>query len=149
MPLGEGEWFDPAKHPKSSWPRTDPTPLVAPGLGQGQYHRARVAQDGTRWCAYGNHTLAPASRKHRCDSCAAFRDRLRHRPEGTSFVALPTELVDGLLASARACDVLVERLHAQFLLHVDITTDDLTALFVAANQTNNIAGLMAEYIDGA
>ncbi|MBB3042496.1 hypothetical protein [Nocardioides soli] len=64
-------------------------------------------------------------------------------------MALPTELVDGLLASARACDVLVERLHAQFLLHVDITTDDLTALFVAANQTNNIAGLMAEYIDGA
>ena len=132
--------------PRASWPRTDAVPLVAPRLGQGKGYEARVAADGSRWCAYGNHTLDPTSKAQRCDACARFRDRLRHQPAGDAFRYLPTEIVHGITAASRACNQLLNRLNAKAHLHQDLTQTELTELLDAATTLSLIGMLAEEYL---
>ena len=79
MPLPAGVPFD-GTQPRESWPLTKAKNITTPSLGPGRSPPARVAPDGTRWCAYGDHTLDPNSKTRRCERCAAIRDRDRHTP---------------------------------------------------------------------
>ncbi|WP_022909213.1 hypothetical protein [Aestuariimicrobium kwangyangense] len=50
------------------------------------------------------------------------------------------------MAAASDCQELVGRLHAKFVLHQDLTTDELTDLFSAAIANKVIARLAEEYL---
>jgi hypothetical protein len=144
--LPAGIILDTDVHPKASWPLTKATSLVAPPLGQGRSHPARESVDGTRWCAFGDHTLDPASRARRCGSCATFRDRLRHQEWSDSLRHLPTEVITALITSAQDSDALVKRLHGKYLVNQDLTTDELSQLFTAVTRTSDIAALAEDYL---
>jgi hypothetical protein len=76
MALPPGMPFDMGMDPES-WPPTNATPIDEPAPYPGGSHPARVAKDGTRWCAYCDKTIDPATRVKACPRCASKRAHLR------------------------------------------------------------------------
>lgn len=146
MPLPAGVTLDRNIHPPESWPPHPPASLVAAPLGRGNGRPARVAEDGTRWCAYWDHTVEPYSKITRCTPCAQFRDRLRHAPVGEAFVSLPVDVVSGLVAAAAESTAAVARANGRRNLREDLTTTELDALIATAFNVNSIVDLVNQFI---
>lgn len=139
MPLSAGERLDEKRHPRPSWPDLPPHNRGAPPLGMGRSHRARLARDGTRWCAYCDTTLDPDRKTRRCDDCARYRDTLRHSPNTEPAYPVTLSTLDSLAEANRRADAAAERAHAKFLLRQDLTTDELLGLIQSVADLTRLA----------
>lgn len=129
MPLPAGERLDEKRHQHTSWPSTPPFRRDAPPLGRGRGRAARLARDGTRWCAYCDTTLDPDSKTSRCDECARYRDNRRHLPDTEPAYPVLLSTLDSLVDTARRADAAAAPAHEKFVLHQDLTRDELLTLF--------------------
>ena len=145
MPLPAGVTLDREVHPPESWPPRPPHYLTAPPPGTGKGHLARVARDGTRWCAYRDHTVDPDSKIQRCDECAAFRDRFRKHPASDQFLTLPAVVVEALLDYIDQHLTATARLETLLDMHQDPTRADLENLHKSATYLAGIGQILIEY----
>lgn len=150
MPLPEGVFLDKDVHPPASWPREgdDPKPLAHPSPGgRGNSEQARIARDGTRWCAYGDHTLDPDSNRRICDPCKAFRERFRHGPAREDFTAIPTVLVEAFVPAAKVLAAATKRLGTACENGDPLPADVTQRLQDSVVYLHSVADLMREYLD--
>ena len=139
MPLPAGERLDEKRHPHTSWPLTPPSRRNAPPLGRGRGRPARLAKDGTRWCAYCDTTLDPDGKTRRCGECARYRDNRRHHPDTELAYPVLFSTLDSLIDAARRAEAAAAPVHAKFLLRHDLTRDELLALFQSIADLTRLA----------
>lgn len=150
MPLPSGVILDRTRHPQRSWPREPALPMTTPNPpGRGSSPAARVAPDGTRWCAYGDHTLDPDSRQRRCESCAQWRTEFFAGPGRGEYVALPADVVHAFIAAARRHALATTRLNGLVARMGEPTVQDIQDTHESAALMHSIAEIMREYLGRA
>lgn len=141
MPLPAGERLDKDRHPIVSWPPIPPHPRDALSRGQGRSREARVAKDGTRWCAYCDNTVDPYSRIRRCEDCRTYRDNLRHMPDAEPAYPVRRFVLDALVNATRRAKAAAEQAHPNFLTG-EITSGEIRELLESLADLTAICALI-------
>jgi hypothetical protein len=123
-----------------------PHSLMSARRGQGKGYPARVAQDGTRWCAFCNTTLDPAANVNACTPCADFRER--HRKTGLLDYgnSIPVDLVDALFEREARLRDSVNILEERSNSYDDLSNEELDEIRRGAWQVLGVIRIIREYL---